>query len=186
MKRILLAVCWFGISACQFSTSSADGEIRTSSPVDWTTIAPESLNILIDKSEYQLFLRSDSIVLQSFPVVFGGNPVADKLRQGDQCTPEGVFGVRSKRIHDKWSRFIWIDYPTAQSWQKHRAAKTAGTIPPHAKIGGEIGIHGVPAGYDVAIDARNNWTLGCISLTNKDVEALYPHVFDGMKIHIQP
>lgn len=186
MKRILLVVCLFGICACQFPASSAEGETRTSSSTDWATIAPESLNILIDKSEYQLFLRSDSAVLQSFPVVFGGNPVADKLRQGDQCTPEGVFRVRSKRIHDKWSRFIWIDYPTAQSWQKHRAAKSDGTIPPHAKIGGEIGIHGVPAGYDHFIAERSNWTLGCISLTNKDVGALYPHVFDGMKIHIQP
>lgn len=49
-----------------------------------------------------------------------------------------------------------------------------------------FGIHGVPDGYDHAIDYRNNWTLGCISLKNADVEALYAYVFEGMEVEIRP
>ncbi|MEL6652101.1 MAG: L,D-transpeptidase, partial [Bacteroidota bacterium] len=60
-----------------------------------------------------------------------------------------------------------------------------GSISSTAKIGGEIGIHGVPLGYDYAIDEQMNWTLGCISLRNADLEELIPLVEVGMKVLIE-
>lgn len=80
---------------------------------------------------------------------------------------------------------MWIDYPNADSWKKHNAAKQQGKIPKDAKIGGEVGIHGVPDGYDFAIDVKQNWTLGCISLKNKDVIELYEFIFDSTIIEIR-
>jgi len=88
--------------------------------------------------------------------------------------------------HKKWSKFIWIDYPNEASWAKHKIAKESGKIPINASIGGEIGIHGVPQGYDRAIDLRQNWTLGCISLTTKDINWLFDHSHQGMKVEIVP
>ena len=119
------------------------------------------------------------------PVVFGADPIKDKLMQGDRCTPEGKFRVRDLYPHKKWSKFIWIDYPNATSWEKHKAAKTNGLIPQNAEVGGEIGIHGVPPGYDYAIDERMNWTLGCISLKNKHVDELYLIMIKGMLVEIE-
>lgn len=104
--------------------------------------------------------------------------------QGDQCTPEGTFTIRDYYPHKSWSKFIWIDYPNEASWEKHAFAKEKGQIPEDAKIGGEIGIHGVPEGYDYAIRDKYNWTLGCISLTNKDVNEIYTYVFTGMVVTI--
>jgi murein L,D-transpeptidase YafK len=104
--------------------------------------------------------------------------------QGDQCTPEGNFKIRGFYPHAKWSKFIWIDYPNDQSWSKHNEARQNGKIPENAKIGGEIGIHGVPEGYDYAIERKMNWTLGCISMTNEDVNEIYPYVFEGMTVQI--
>ena len=136
---------------------------------------PENrLNIIIDKSDYKLSVICDGLVLKEYPVVFGGNPIDDKLRQGDECTPEGNFKMRSKYPHKSWSKFIWIDYPNEASWKKHNNAKQTGKIPRNAKIGGEIGIHGVPDNADWLIDLRKNWTLGCISLKNKDINEIYP------------
>ena len=57
--------------------------------------------ILIDKSDYSLVLIVDSDTIKKYPVVFGKNPVDDKRRQGDTCTPEGSFGIRSKYKHKK-------------------------------------------------------------------------------------
>jgi len=142
--------------------------------------------IWISKSAYTLELRVDSLVLARLPVVFGANPVKDKLKQGDKSTPEGTFSIRDMYPHKKWSKFIWIDYPTEDSWAKHRAAKAKGQIPHDAAIGGEIGIHGVPTGYDSAIDNRQNWTLGCISMRTSDINWLYEHVHTGMKVKIVP
>jgi lipoprotein-anchoring transpeptidase ErfK/SrfK len=42
----------------------------------------------------------------------------------------------------------------------------------------------VPAGSDDAIDQKQNWTLGCVSLKNKDVDEIYRFVFVGMEIEI--
>lgn len=142
--------------------------------------------IWISKSTYILELRADTVTLARFPMVLGGNPVDDKRMQGDKSTPEGIFSIRDLYPHKKWSKFIWIDYPTAASWEKHEAAKRKGLIPQTANIGGEIGIHGVPEGYDSAIDAKQNWTLGCISLKTSDINWLYDHVYKGMKVEIVP
>jgi hypothetical protein len=37
--------------------------------------------ILIDKSEYKLYIRIDSLVLREYPVVFGRKDINDKLIQ---------------------------------------------------------------------------------------------------------
>jgi murein L,D-transpeptidase YafK len=143
--------------------------------IDSLKVDQKFLKILIRKSKYELSIWSDTIEIKKYPVVFGKNPV-DKLRQGDRCTPEGTFKVKMKYPHRLWSKFIWIDYPNEESWKKHYKAKTDGKIPKNADIGGDIGIHGVPEDYDYAIDYRQNWTLGCISLKNEDINELYEFV----------
>ncbi|MEM7726994.1 MAG: L,D-transpeptidase [Cyanobacteria bacterium P01_A01_bin.45] len=40
-------------------------------------------------------------------------------------------------------------------------------------IGGQVGIHGVPPQSDRMIDDRKNWTWGCLSLKNQNVDELY-------------
>jgi len=145
----------------------------------------DSISILIEKSDYKLTILYNNKMLKSYPIVLGSNPTDDKLRQGDCCTPEGFFKVRAHYPHKSWSKFIWIDYPTTKSWEKHNSAKTQGLIPQNSSIGGEIGIHGVPSGYDNYIDEKWNWTLGCISLKNADVNEIYNIIKDGTKIEIR-
>lgn len=147
-------------------------------------IDARDISILIDKSEYTLTVMKDTLAIKEYPVVFGGNPVDDKRMQGDLCTPEGTFKMISKYPHKSWSKFIWIDYPNHSSWQKHNEAKRKGAIPQNAKIGGEVGIHGVPRGTDHMIDMKYNWTLGCISLKNKDIDELYPYISESTRIVI--
>lgn len=159
--------------------------IPLSQLLDSLQISSKNLSIYISKKDHELHILADSIALKSYPVVLGFNPSDDKRREGDGCTPEGIFGVRDYYPHKKWSKFIWIDYPTQDSWVKHRLAKEKGTIPDTATIGGEIGIHGVPTGADHWIDEGQNWTWGCISLKNKDINEFYPYIKRGMKIEIE-
>jgi murein L,D-transpeptidase YafK len=138
------------------------------------------------KSTYRLEVLQRGRVVKTYPVVLGGNPKDDKLREGDQCTPEGDFLVRGKYPHRDWDRFLWLNYPTAKSWEKHREAKDARRIPQGAGIGSGIGIHGVPVGRDEWIDRRENWTLGCISLKRAHIEELYSVLKVGTKVSILP
>lgn len=142
-------------------------------------------SILIEKSKHRLTLYYDRQPLKSYAVVFG-DPTGDKLREGDRRTPEGVLRIRDLYPHPSWSKFLWLDYPNERSWQKHFQAKASGQIGWSQSIGGEVGIHGVPAGADGMIDQRNNWTLGCPSLKNADVDELYRVVQVGTIVEIIP
>lgn len=160
-------------------------DLKLSDIIESSGINANELEINIDKSEYKLSVIANTKVLKEYPVVFGKNQIDDKLMQGDKCTPEGSFKMISKYPHDSWSKFIWINYPNADSWRKHNAAKNEGLIPEEANIGGEIGIHGVPKGMDKLIDLQFNWTLGCISMKNKDIDELYPYISKSTLIVIQ-
>ncbi|MCP2731415.1 L,D-transpeptidase family protein [Limnofasciculus baicalensis] len=154
-------------------------------------IAPANIDktktsILIEKSKYRLTLYHNQQPIKSYPVVFGKNPVADKLREGDFSTPEGIFTIKDLYNHPNWSKFLWLDYPNQTSWQKHFQSKIGGKIKWSDSIGSEVGIHGVPAGGDNLIDNRSNWTWGCISLKNQDVDEIYQIVQEGTKVEIIP
>ncbi len=140
--------------------------------------------IVVEKSKYRLTVYYQNKPIKSYAIVLGANPKDDKLRQGDKRTPEGLFHVRDLYYHSAWSKFILLDYPTQDSWRKYTQAKTRGEVTTEDDIGGEIGIHGVKKGQDWLIDRRLNWTLGCISLKNKDVDEIYPLLQRGTAIEI--
>lgn len=178
MKNILLVIV--------LSSYAVFGQKSLQNIVQERKIPKSELKIFIDKSDYQLSVFYKQEKLITYPCVFGFNAVDDKHQEGDGCTPEGTFGIRSKYAHRSWSYFIWIDYPNKESWRRFNARKANGTIEKSATIGGEVGIHGVPAGMDDLISKRQNWTLGCISLTTAAITDLYKSIGDGTKIEIVP
>ena len=141
--------------------------------------------VIIDKSDYELSVYDDQGWYATYPVVFGNNSLGDKKMEGDKNTPEGNFKISAKRVHDKWHRFLTIDYPNKESWEKFNNRKARGEIPSSARIGGGIGIHGTWPHEDFQIDRYRNWTLGCISMKNEDVEELYKYIGVGTKITIR-
>ncbi|NEO30643.1 MAG: L,D-transpeptidase [Symploca sp. SIO3C6] len=151
-----------------------------------STIEKTQISILIEKSKYRLTVYHAQEPIKSYPVVFGKNPVNDKVKEGDLSTPEGIFKIRDLYPHSAWSKFLWIDYPTPDSWRKHFQAKREGKIGKLERIGSEIGIHGVPTGADALVDQRSNWTWGCISLKNQDIDELYQIVQQGTQVEIIP
>jgi murein L,D-transpeptidase YafK len=132
--------------------------------------------IMVHKTSRKLTVYHGITPLKTYSVVLGNDPYNDKLCQGDTCTPEGVYHVRAKYPHRRWDYFIWLDYPNTKNWLKFARAKEAGKLPPDADIGGDVGIHGTED------PLRNldglNWTKGCISLLNKDLDEIYPLVND--------
>lgn len=144
-----------------------------------------TVSILIDKSDYELSVFDDKGWYATYPVVFGNNSLDDKKMEGDKNTPEGRFRIQSKRIHEKWCRFLALDYPNEQSVEKFRKRKKEGEIPVQARIGGGIGIHGTWPHEDFVVDQYRNWTLGCISMKNEHVEELYRYTTVGTAVTIR-
>jgi murein L,D-transpeptidase YafK len=147
-------------------------------------IPKKDLLIYIEKSKkmFSVFYKEELLI--TYPCVLGFEPKGDKMQEGDGKTPEGKFGIRAMYPHKSWSFFIWIDYPTEDSWRRFNKRKANEEIGKAAKIGGEIGIHGVPSGSDELIDLKSNWTLGCISLKTKDITDLYNSISKETKIII--
>jgi len=141
--------------------------------------------IVIDKSDYELNVYDAEGWLVAYPVVFGNNDQGDKMVQGDRKTPEGTFTICSKRIHNKWCRYIGLDYPTVADINKFNQRKQQGIIPASAKIGAGIGIHGTWPHEENAVDEYQNWTEGCISLKNEHVKQLFNMISVGTKVTIQ-
>jgi murein L,D-transpeptidase YafK len=141
--------------------------------------------LLIDKSNYRLYLYEDTKLLKTYKVVFGNNNLGDKRMQGDKETPEGTFHIIDKRTDNRWSRFMLLDYPNKASQDKFDYRKSRGLIPRNAKIGGGIGIHGVRPGVQLGIDLRVNWTNGCIGMKNAAVDELYEIVKIGTPVVIR-
>ncbi len=146
-----------------------------------------AVELRVDKSERCLCVWRGSQILRCYAIVLGSAPEGDKRMQGDGRTPEGSFHFRDKYPHARWHRFAWIDYPNAESERRFRARRTCGEIPQDARIGGELGLHGVPAGMDGLISAGIDWTLGCISMRNSDLDEIYALITPGRTvIHIAP
>ena len=144
-----------------------------------------AIYILIDKSDYELNVYDEKGWYATYPVVFGNSSLADKKMEGDKNTPEGTFRIISKRYHEKWDRFMAIDYPTQESIEKFNQRKQRGEIPANAKIGGSIGIHGTWPHEDFVVDRYKNWTMGCISMKRDDVEEIYGFAATGTKVIIR-
>jgi murein L,D-transpeptidase YafK len=144
-----------------------------------------SYYIIIDKSDYELSVFDQKGWLATYPVVFGNKDLGDKLMEGDRKTPEGTFYIVNKKVHEKWHKFMMLDYPTQDSYNKFNQRKAAGIIPANAKIGGGIGIHGTWPREDFAVDSYQNWTWGCISMRNRDVDELFNMVPVGTMVTIR-
>lgn len=141
--------------------------------------------IIVDKSDYELQVYDDEGWYATYPVVFGNKDLGDKMKEGDKKTPEGTFRIISKKPHQKWHKMLMLDYPTKESWAKFKDRKAKGLIPASAKIGGGIAIHGTWPNDNLVVDDYTNWTQGCVSLKNEDLDELDQFLPVGTKVIIR-
>jgi len=186
MRLFVYPFLFFILSCSESHPSQKNQSTSISEILLENNLTKDDITLHVIKHDYILHVENADSVLKSYPVVFGTDPDGQKLMEGDRKTPEGKFKLRDLYPHAKWSKFLWIDYPNEQSRQNHSKAKAAGKIPHNATIGGEVGIHGVPEGYDQMISEKQNWTWGCVSLTNEDVNELYQVCKVGTEIFIEP
>jgi murein L,D-transpeptidase YafK len=150
-------------------------------------IGKDDFYIVVSKSSYTMTIYdAENNFVVSYPATFGSKDLSDKMFEGDRKTPEGTFHIASKRVHPKWCRFMALDYPTAESYQKFYERKAAGEIPANAKIGGGIGIHGTWPTEDWAVDEHQGWTQGCVSTKNTYVNEIYSQLPVGTRVEILP
>ncbi len=135
--------------------------------------------VVVDKQHRSLRLLRRGRTVRTYRIALGFNPEGHKSREGDGHTPEGLYRIDRLLTDSAFHRALRISYPNA--WDRRRAAG-AGHSP-----GGRIMIHGLPNGRsarDVG-HGQEDWTNGCIAVTNREIRELVALVPVGTPILIR-
>jgi len=137
--------------------------------------------VVVQKANRSMQLIQSGKVIRSYKVALGQDPIGHKSQQGDSRTPEGVYTVDFRRAQSRFNLALRVSYPN----ERDRQLAAARGVDP----GGEIYIHGQPtAGVSPARFAETgpDWTDGCISVTNPEMQEVFALVRDGTPVEIRP
>jgi murein L,D-transpeptidase YafK len=135
---------------------------------------PEVTRIIVNKSARQLILMHHDEVLRAYEMELGFAPEGDKQVEGDGRTPEGSYIIDRRNPNSEFYLSIGISYPNEEDIAE---AEELGESP-----GGDIFIHGTPNPWRRGDD----WTAGCIAISNREMREVYSMVRLGTPIDIYP
>ncbi|WP_127112998.1 L,D-transpeptidase family protein [Shimia sediminis] len=158
---IVVAVMLTTLAGCSSKFRSYDG--------------PEVTRVLIYKESRTMYLMHHEEVLKTYNVGLGFEPLGHKEIKGDGKTPEGDYRVDRRNPNSEFHLSIGINYPNAED---RAYAKSIGKDP-----GGDIFIHGRPWKYR---SGGEDWTAGCVAVTNNEMEEVYAMVRTGTVVSIYP
>jgi len=159
-RMAMLSGLAFALSACANKFKTYNG--------------PEVTRLQVFKGQRTLLLFNNEKVLKTYKFDLGFAPVGHKQFEGDGKTPEGSYTIDKRNPNSIFHLSIGISYPNE--------ADIAYAASQGREPGGEIFIHGGPRkGID---PIKPDWTAGCISVTDREIETIYAMVRDGTPIDI--
>ena len=135
---------------------------------------PEVTSLVVFKERREMFVMHNNDVLQTLDFELGFVPDGPKQFERDGRTPEGTYRINRRNPNSQYHLSLGISYPNVN---QVAAAASVGQ-----EAGGEIFIHGTPRRNE----GQDDWTAGCIAITNDEIERLYAMVPDGTPIFILP
>lgn len=133
---------------------------------------PEVTRIVVSKADRQMFLMGGPEVLGAYEIELGFAPVGHKEVEGDGRTPEGSYIIDRRNPESAYYLSLGISYPNAEDIAR---AEELGMSP-----GGDIFIHGTTRPFRRVED----WTYGCIAVTNREMRQIYSMVDIGTPIDL--
>jgi len=173
-RRALLALMSLSIGACAlFHTVRSHPESDETHRI----FADE---VVIEKSARTLTLFRRGIPLKTYRVALGTNPLGAKHEKGDGRTPEGRYVIDFRYSGSTFHRSLHVSYPgeADRAWAREKATSA----------GGDIMIHGIRngLGWLGPLHRTRDWTLGCIAVTDAEIEEIWNAVPNGTPVEILP
>jgi murein L,D-transpeptidase YafK len=136
--------------------------------------------VVVHKAEHKLYLYDGSRLLGEYKVQLGLSPTGHKEREHDFRTPEGHYFLSRRNMRSDFFLAIQVSYPNKEDALHARKNRWA--------PGGSIMIHGYPntPKHPPAYYESNDWTDGCIALSNSDMVEVWMRTQDHIPIDIYP
>jgi len=137
-------------------------------------------HIVVHKAARRLYLMDGGRIVRSYKIALGLEPVGPKERDGDFRTPEGWYRLARRNPRSNYFLSIQISYPNAEDLARARVH--------HWQTGGSIMIHGLPNRLKNSpwYYQHNDWTDGCIAVSDADMVEIWLLTRDGTPIDILP
>jgi len=135
--------------------------------------ANQSAAIIVIKEKNRVDLYQAGQVRKSYNADMGRNRLSTKMYAGDRATPEGRYYITQKkgRGDSKYYKALVLNYPNAADRKRLAQMKNKGGLGSLIEIHGEGG-----RGQD--------WTYGCVALSNHDLDDLFSRVSVGTPVTI--
>jgi murein L,D-transpeptidase YafK len=150
------------------------------SPAHATEDIAAADRVVVRKAEHKLYLYSGDRLLGEYRVQLGLSPAGQKEREHDFRTPEGRYYLARRNPRSEFFLAIQVSYPNKEDELRARKNRWA--------PGGLIMIHGFPnqPKHPATYYASNDWTDGCIALSNSDMVEVWMRTQDNIPIDIYP
>lgn len=141
---------------------------------------PIADQVVIEKAARKLHLMRSGEPFRTFDIALGIRPDGDKTKEGDFKTPEGRYYLDSRNENSDYFLAIHVSYPNEEDRQQ---ARQLGVDP-----GGSIMIHGQPnePSRSEAYYRTQDWTNGCIAVSNSDMIDIWLMTGENTPIEIRP
>jgi murein L,D-transpeptidase YafK len=136
--------------------------------------------VIVHKGRRLMELYRDGSLVASYKVSLGLAPTGQKQREGDYRTPEGSYRLTRRNAQSDFFLAVQVSYPEAADVA---LARRNGWAP-----GGAIMVHGLPnvLKYSRERYLANDWTDGCIALSNEDMLDFWLLTGQDTPIEIRP
>jgi lipoprotein-anchoring transpeptidase ErfK/SrfK len=154
-----------------------DGYASGDNPSNWI--------VRVFKHNHRLEVYYRDNLYKSYHAVFGRSEYpGPKEMENDRRTPEGDYMIVEKHRSRRFEWFLKLNYPNADDRDHFAELRDDGEIPRWAREGGQVGIHGTDNPLLNVGDV--NWTTGCISIDNQDIDELDRLLPVGTVVIIKP
>ena len=161
-----------------------------------------SYSLEVSKSSQELIVKDGDQVIKRFRISIGRGGDGTKRQRGDNKTPIGTYKILDFKANSRFHFFMLINYPNqvdawhgyidnrinAREFKQIIVANRNNQVPPqNTVLGGYIGLHGIGeiTEQKLSIHNKENWTEGCIALTNEEISELRNYVTIGTTIQIK-
>lgn len=154
-------------------------------------------HILVDKTARKMTVFVSGREYRTYTTYLGFTPDGHKTRRGDGRTPEGDYYVSRRNAQSAYYRSLLISYPSPDDARQGvnsglvngsvlstvTSAYRKGVSPPqNTRLGGNICIHG----EGNRSRPKEDWTAGCMAVTNQEMAEIFSMIPLGTPVTILP